>query len=80
MLIESRIRRAHGTRVTLDGVEYHFRPSGDDPRHVAEVSNPAHVAAFLRVTEGYLAIAEPAATPAPAPSTPKRQRNRDDTA
>ncbi|MCK7581005.1 MAG: hypothetical protein MZV65_39375 [Chromatiales bacterium] len=73
MLIESRIRRATGTRVTLDGVEYHFQSSGDDPRHVAEVVDPAHVAAFLRVTEGYLALPDPAPTPALEP-IPKRPR------
>lgn len=77
MLIESRIRRANGTRVTLDGVEYHFQPSGDDPRHVAEVSDPAHVAEFLKVTEGYLALPSP--DPAPAAETAmKRPRAKPD--
>lgn len=52
MLIESKIRRANGTRVELDGVLYHFLPD-DTGRHVCEVDNPDHVDIFVAIPEGY---------------------------
>lgn len=52
MMIESLIRRANGTLVTLGGVKYHFVPDGDG-RHVAEVENEEHMAKFLAVPTGY---------------------------
>ena len=54
-LIESLIRRAKGTRVTMGNTNYHFRPDAAD-RHVAEVENDAHIARFLAITEGYRAV------------------------
>lgn len=53
MLIESIIRRPKGTHVDLgDGVTYSFLPD-EAGRHVAEVDDDEHIAAFLRISEGY---------------------------
>jgi len=52
MLIESIIRRKSGTKVELDGIEYHFTP-GEDGRHVAHVGDNGHVATFLAIKEGF---------------------------
>jgi len=57
MLIESRIRRAKGTRVTLDGTEYHFTPNKDGV-HVADVSNADHIDRFLAVPEGFRVVVQ----------------------
>lgn len=53
MKIESIIKRAKGTKVTLDSELYHFKPSDKDNRHLAEVTREAHIAAFLRIPEGF---------------------------
>ncbi|CAM8654980.1 hypothetical protein [Sphingobium cupriresistens] len=53
MLIESIIRRKNGTKVDLDGVSYHFRPSEDDDRHTDDVDNQGHIAALLAIKEGF---------------------------
>lgn len=54
MRIECKIHRQGGTRATIDGVEYHFKPaSADDPRHVAEVADEDHASRFLAIPEGY---------------------------
>lgn len=53
MKIESLIRRPQGTKVELDNVQYHFKPEGDDPRHVADVKRDEHIRTFLGIPEGY---------------------------
>lgn len=55
MKIESIIRRADGTLVTLDRTNYTFKPETDDGPHVCEVENARHIAALLAITEGYRA-------------------------
>lgn len=74
MKIESLLRRPGGTKVTLDGVEYHFKP-GPDGREFADVTNSDHIGIFTSIREGYrVAGGEAKATeaaklaaPAPAP-------------
>lgn len=51
-VIESIIRRKGGTKVRLNGTEYHFTPD-EEGRHVAEVSKNAHIQRFLAVPEGF---------------------------
>ncbi len=53
MRIESLIRRKGGTFIRLDQDIYHFVATPDDPRHVAEVADPAHIQALLAIKEGY---------------------------
>lgn len=53
MKIESLIRRPQGTKVELNNVQYHFKPEGEDPRHVAEVKRDEHIRTFLAIPEGY---------------------------
>lgn len=55
MKIESIIRRAKGTRVTLDETTYHFKPTADDPKgpHVAEVADEDHAERLLNIAEGF---------------------------
>lgn len=60
MLIEHTIRRNRqgqvGTVITMpptkanpNGARYHFRPTGTDPRHMAEVKDAAHIKRFLGI-------------------------------
>lgn len=51
MLIESIIKRAKGTKITLRH-SYHFKPD-QDGRHVAEVEDDADIAALLAIKEGF---------------------------
>lgn len=55
MKIICKQRRASGTRVTLDGETYHFKPQSkaSDAPHVAEVDNDEHVQRLLAITEGF---------------------------
>ena len=53
MKIESIIPRPRGTIVTLDGVDYHFKPELPGHAHVAEVEDPAHIDTFLAIPEGF---------------------------
>lgn len=53
MLIKSKIERAKGTRVTLDGINYHFAPTKPGGAHIASVSNTAHIARLLGIAEGF---------------------------
>jgi len=55
MLIELKIKRQGGTKVDIDGQNYHFKPANDNPDapHVAQVTNEEHIARFLAITEGY---------------------------
>lgn len=52
MKIESKIKRKAGTKVDIDGVDYHFKPQADGA-HVCEVSDKKHIQRFLSITEGY---------------------------
>lgn len=55
MKIECILHRPGGTRVQLEAprVEYHFKPSEADPRHIADVAEASHISTLLRITEGY---------------------------
>lgn len=55
MKIESILKRAGGTKVTIEGVEYHFK-ADKDGREYAEVSNDSHAAIFLSIPEGYARV------------------------
>ena len=52
MKIESLLRRPGGTKVTLESVEYHFKP-GPDGREFADVTNVEHIGIFASIREGY---------------------------
>lgn len=52
MDIECKLKRAGGTKVTLDKTEYHFAPQADEA-HVAHVANEAHADLLLAIPEGY---------------------------
>lgn len=58
MKIESLIQRSNGTKVDMEAPErtYHFKPSAEDPRHIAEVDVDHHAKTLLRITEGYRAV------------------------
>lgn len=58
MLIESLIKRKDGTKVEMEGPErvYHFKPSENDTRHIADVDVDVHAKMFLRIREGYKAV------------------------
>lgn len=73
-LIESIIRRPNGTRVTLGNTNYHFKPDAAE-RHVAEVSEPAHVDRFLAIPEGYRIAERLAATDGIAAFAQQNQPN-----
>lgn len=52
MLIESLIKRAKGTKITLDGIVYAFLPN-EKGQHVAEVEDDTHAAQLLAIREGF---------------------------
>lgn len=52
MLIECRIKRAGGSKVTLWGKTYHFAP-GPDGRHVCDIRDQAAAEQLLAIPEGY---------------------------
>lgn len=70
MLIESKIRRLAGTRVTLGAIAYHFMPDALG-RHVADVEDVEHLTRFLSISEGFC-VAAPLAAAAvqPVPAQP----------
>jgi len=72
MKIESIIRRKNGTRVVLDDQVYHFKPTSEDERHIAEVSIRKHIQRFLSIPEGFqpAEIDESHVSPAPVQSSP----------
>jgi hypothetical protein len=53
MKIVCKLIRAQGTVVTLDGTNYHFKPSAEDTRHCAVVENPQHQKILLAIREAY---------------------------
>lgn len=67
MKIECKLKRKGGTRVTIEGAEYHFAPQADG-RHVADVSNAAHAERLLDITEGYVAVRSEKPAPKAEPS------------
>lgn len=58
MLIESLIQRTNGTEVEMDNPKknYHFKPTEEDQRHIAEVSVQEHIKRFLSIREGFRAV------------------------
>lgn len=52
MQIECILKRPGGTRVTLEGIEYHFAPQADNA-HVAEVESEPHCKRLLNIPEAY---------------------------
>lgn len=58
MKIESLIKRIGGTFVDMEAPtkQYHFKPSEDDDRHIANVDEEHHAKALLRIKEGYRAV------------------------
>lgn len=58
MKIESLIQRKDGTRVDMDAPkrQYHFKPTEQDARHIADVDVDHHAKALLRIKEGYRAV------------------------
>jgi hypothetical protein len=53
MKIVCKLKRPDGTLVTLDGVNYHFKPSAEDVRHCAIVEEPSHQKILLAIREAY---------------------------
>lgn len=58
MKIESLIKRKNGTKVDMDAPkrQYHFKPTEDDERHIADVDVEHHAKSLLRITEGFRAV------------------------
>lgn len=52
MKIECKLKRNGGTKVDLDGFEYHFKPLPDN-KHVAIVDIDSHIERFLAISEAY---------------------------
>jgi hypothetical protein len=70
MKIECLLRRPGGTKVTLERVEYHFKP-GPDGREFADVTNSDHIGIFASIREGYRVAGAETKAPEPAnPATP----------
>lgn len=74
MWVDSLIKRTHGHVVELGGVSYAFNPANG---YCCEVTDPAHLAAFRAIPEGYQVsgVAAPVAEsepPVPAPQEPAR--------
>lgn len=58
MKIESLIKRIGGTFVDMEAPtkQYHFKPTDEDDRHIANVDLEHHAKALLRIKEGYRAV------------------------
>lgn len=61
MNIECILRRKGGTVVEMPGKTYHFAPTQDDERHIADVNIDAHVERFLSIREAYRIARTPGA-------------------
>lgn len=59
MLIEYTTRRADGSTIRLDGVEYKFLP-GEDKRHVCEVTDKGHIETLLAHPKLFRAVGKDA--------------------
>lgn len=82
MLIQCTIKRQGGSRVTLGDQRYHFAPD-DLGRHVAEVTDEAHIARLLSIS-AYVALGDDApvaaaATDAARTLTPQEPHDADTT-
>jgi len=51
--IECTIKREGGTRVEVEGKEYHFAPQPNGA-HVAEVADSKHASILLKIAEAYV--------------------------
>jgi hypothetical protein len=60
MKIECTLKRKGGTVVELPGKTYHFKEQ-DDGKHVADVTNEAHIERFLSIPEAYRLLRSPGA-------------------
>lgn len=54
MLIKSVIKRAGGTKITLDNTAYHFKERDDSGDHIDDVTVEAHIARLLSIKGGYV--------------------------
>lgn len=76
MLIVSKIRRTGGTRVTIDGKDYEFKPTDQSgEKHVCDVEDEAAIQRLLSVPEGFEAMHPGEAvdfTPTPKPTPEDR--------
>ncbi len=52
MKIQCILPRKGGTRVEIDGIEYHFEPFADGAQ-VADIESEKHIDRFLSISEGY---------------------------
>jgi hypothetical protein len=65
MKIQCILKREGGTHIELRGTHYHFAPQADG-RHVAEVTDEAHISRLLSIPEAYRVVADTPAAPKPA--------------
>lgn len=77
MLIVCKIKREGGTNVDFGKKKYHFKPKEADGMHMAEVTDPDHIATLLAIKEAYVAlenvdddVADDTPPPAEAPEQP----------
>lgn len=72
MILESLIKRAEGSFVTIGKDVYHFFTHiKGDPRHLCEVTDEDHIQTFLAIKEGYK-IAKPLARATAAQANAKQ--------
>lgn len=74
MLIQCKLKREGGTKVNLDGVEYHFCPQVEGGPDVAEVENKDHQMTLLSISEGYCQVKKPK----PAKASKKSDEDEDE--
>lgn len=77
MLIVCKIKREGGTNVDFGKKKYHFKPKEAEGEHIAEVTDPDHIATLLAIKEAYVAldninddVDDDAPPPAEAPAQP----------
>ena len=56
MLIVCKIKREGGTNVDFGKKKYHFKPKEAEGEHIAEVTDPDHIATLLAIKEAYVAL------------------------
>lgn len=75
MDIESILRRAGGTHVTIGATDYSFLPHPDYAgAHVALVEDEAHIRTFLAIEEGFREAVKPGEARPAAPVAPKPRK------
>lgn len=52
MKVECKLKREGGTKIDIDGTEYHFKPQADGA-HVAEITDEAHLERLQQIPEAY---------------------------